>query len=240
MTAPVTTPEQLAADAAATAAAETAAAEAAAAAAQEDGAGAATPTVNEHGFPSDTPLTQMSVEHQAAYWKHMSRKHEATAKNAPKADEVEALKAQLEALQAQSQTAEEKASAEAVAAAREEAAKEERARIMPLLHETQIRSYAQTVVSDPLKVNAFMAMTDASKFVGEDNLIDGAKVVESLTALFGAAPNAEAAAAAAAAAAPTNTHLNFGQGASGPSTSRKTKRGDAGLEEAKRRGFIKE
>lgn len=32
--------------------------------------------LNEFGFPASTPVADMAPEHQAAYWKHQSRKHE--------------------------------------------------------------------------------------------------------------------------------------------------------------------
>ncbi|GGY88488.1 hypothetical protein CP967_31085 [Streptomyces nitrosporeus] len=52
-----------------------------------------TPAVNEHGYPDATPVAEMATEHQVAYWKHHARKHEATAKAAPDAAELERLRA---------------------------------------------------------------------------------------------------------------------------------------------------
>jgi hypothetical protein len=59
------------------------------------GGGGATgaPQVNEHGYPDATPIAEMSAEHQAAYWKHQSRKHEQRASAAPDAAELERLRA---------------------------------------------------------------------------------------------------------------------------------------------------
>lgn len=50
-------------------------------------------TVNEHGYPDNTPTADMSTEHQVAYWKHHARKHEAASKAAPDAAELERLRA---------------------------------------------------------------------------------------------------------------------------------------------------
>jgi len=36
---------------------------------------------NEHGYPDDTPIAEMTIEQQAAYWKRQSRKHEAAKKD---------------------------------------------------------------------------------------------------------------------------------------------------------------
>jgi membrane protein involved in colicin uptake len=56
------------------------------------GGGGNEPQLNEHGYPDATPIAEMSTEHQAAYWKHQSRKHEQRASQAPDAAELERLK----------------------------------------------------------------------------------------------------------------------------------------------------
>ncbi|MFB7919218.1 hypothetical protein [Streptomyces sp. NPDC056061] len=56
------------------------------------------PQLNEHGYPDATPVAEMATEHQVAYWKHHARKHEATAKAAPDAAELERLRASDEEL----------------------------------------------------------------------------------------------------------------------------------------------
>ncbi|GAA1064664.1 hypothetical protein [Streptomyces asiaticus] len=62
------------------------------------GGGGNTPTVNEHGFPDNTPVAEMEPTHQAAYWKHHARKHEARANAAPDADELKRLRERDELL----------------------------------------------------------------------------------------------------------------------------------------------
>ncbi|MEV7250775.1 hypothetical protein [Streptomyces cyaneofuscatus] len=57
------------------------------------GGGVTPPAVNEHGYPDNTPTADMTPEHQAAYWKHYARKHEALAKSAPDSAELERLRA---------------------------------------------------------------------------------------------------------------------------------------------------
>lgn len=57
------------------------------------GGGGGAPAVNEHGYPDNTPTAGMSAEHQAAYWKFQSRKHEQRASQAPDAAELERLRA---------------------------------------------------------------------------------------------------------------------------------------------------
>lgn len=56
------------------------------------------PTVNEHGFPDATPVAEMTAAHQAAYWKHHARKHEARANSVPDPAELERLRAADEEL----------------------------------------------------------------------------------------------------------------------------------------------
>ncbi|MFJ6720485.1 hypothetical protein [Streptomyces sp. NPDC091259] len=57
------------------------------------GGGGGGPQLNEHGYPDATPIAEMSADHQAAYWKHQSRKHEQRANAAPDAAELERLRA---------------------------------------------------------------------------------------------------------------------------------------------------
>jgi hypothetical protein len=60
---------------------------------QGAGGGGGAPKLNEHGYPDNTPHTEMSPEHQAAYWRYHSKKWETTAKSAPDAAELERLRA---------------------------------------------------------------------------------------------------------------------------------------------------
>ncbi|MGW1553915.1 hypothetical protein [Streptomyces sp. NPDC002346] len=67
------------------------------------GGGGGGVAVNEHGYPDNTPTSEMTPEHQAAYWKFQSRKHEQRASQAPDAAELERLRqadADLKARQA--------------------------------------------------------------------------------------------------------------------------------------------
>ncbi|WP_369147036.1 hypothetical protein [Streptomyces sp. R44] len=57
------------------------------------GGGGNTPQINEHGYPDNTPTSEMTPEHQVAYWRHHARKHEARANAGPDAAELERLRA---------------------------------------------------------------------------------------------------------------------------------------------------
>ncbi|MFF1684516.1 MULTISPECIES: hypothetical protein [unclassified Streptomyces] len=57
------------------------------------GGGGGGVAVNEHGYPDNTATADMTPEHQVAYWKYQSRKHEQRASAAPDAVELERLRA---------------------------------------------------------------------------------------------------------------------------------------------------
>lgn len=69
------------------------------------------------GFPDNTPVAEMTVDQQAAYWKHQSRKHEERARSRDDYDAVKAKAAELDKIREQQMTEQEKA----VTKAREEA-----------------------------------------------------------------------------------------------------------------------
>jgi alanyl-tRNA synthetase len=69
------------------------------------------------GFPADTPVAEMTVDQQAAYWKHQSRKHEERARSREDYDAVKAKAAELDKIREQQMSETEKA----VTKAREEA-----------------------------------------------------------------------------------------------------------------------
>lgn len=97
---------------------EQAAADAASAQATADAAAAANAQASK-GFPAETPVAEMKVEEQAAYWKFQSRKHEGVANTYKAFGEVDAVKAIVDAAKA-AEIAKLNPSEQAVIAAREE------------------------------------------------------------------------------------------------------------------------
>lgn len=71
-------------------------------------AGSTPPAPPETGFPANTPVVEMDDKQQAAYWKHYARKHEATATSRVDYDAQKAKADRLDALEAASQTDNEK------------------------------------------------------------------------------------------------------------------------------------
>lgn len=196
-----------------------------AAAATPEPAGTEGPTLNQFGYPDGVPLIEMTAEHQAAYWKRMSRKHEQRADEALNADEAKALRDELAALKNASLSAEQVAAQQQVEQARQEARDAAVAELMPIIHESQLVGYGSTVISGE-RLQAWVSSANPAHFVGEDGAIDGEKVRTHLTALFGEKDPTPP--------APKQKYPNFGQGA--PVTGgAKPQRGLAGLAEAQKR-----
>ncbi|KZM72213.1 hypothetical protein [Nocardia terpenica] len=184
--------------------------------------------VNKHGYPDNTPLTEMTVEQQAAYWKAKARMHESRSRakaGGLSAEEADALRNELQELRDAQLSETERAQQDAIESAREAGRSEARDQLMPMLHEAQLRGYASTVIKGA-KLDGFVSTVNITAFSAEDGSIDGEKVVAHLKAMYGEEPPSSAAA---------STYPNFGQGSPG-ATSQKSTRAD-GLAEAKRRGF---
>ncbi|MFC9995742.1 hypothetical protein [Nocardia sp. NPDC127526] len=187
------------------------------------------PAVNKHGYPDNTPLAEMTVEQQAAYWKAKARMHESRSRakaGGLSAEEAEELRAELAQLRDAALSETERAQQDALESAREAGRSEARDQLMPMLHEAQLRGYASTVIKGA-KLDGFVSTVNIAAFSAEDGSIDGEKVVAHLKAMYGEEPAAPTTAA--------STYPNFGQGSPGAS-SKKSTRAD-GLAEAKRRGF---
>ncbi|MFI8976907.1 hypothetical protein ACIGO9_28775 [Nocardia asteroides] len=182
--------------------------------------------LNAHGYPDATPLAEMTIEQQAAYWKHKSRIHEGRARakdGALSAEEAQALREEIEQLRNASLSDAERAQADAVEAARVAGRDEARAELLPVLAEAKIRGYASTVLSGD-KLEKFVATVNVDAFRDADGEVDGAALVEHLKLLFGDTPDKQ----------PSQTYPNFGQGSRGAGFTKAPAR-DAGLAEAQRR-----
>jgi hypothetical protein len=139
------------------------------------GAGPATPPAN-LGFPADTPVKDMSVAEQAAYWKHYARQHE--ERNKPFKDLTpEALQAlrekadQHDALERELMSDKDKAIAEA----RDAAAAETTAKFAEKLVKAEFKSAAAGRL-DADRLSAILAPLDLTKFLDKSGDVDEAKV----------------------------------------------------------------
>ncbi|WP_329405411.1 hypothetical protein OG563_26475 [Nocardia vinacea] len=190
--------------------------------------------LNEHGYPDSTPLAEMDIAEQAAYWKHQSRKHEARARantGALSAEDAQALRDQVTQLQAAALTDEQRAQAAEVATAVEAARTAEREALLPMLHDAQLRGYASTVIKGD-RLEGFVSTVNVAKFLNDAGQVDGEKVVAHVTAQYGAPGETET--PAGTPPSPPATYPDLGQGKTGAGIN-KTPARDAGIAEAARR-----
>lgn len=170
------------------------------------------------GYPANTRIADMDFEQQAAYWKHHARKHEAKSKSVDESknnEEVEALKAQIEALKQAQLTDEQKASQkafeEAVAEARKAAIEETTAAFQPQIQSLQLDGYARAALKNhkdaDRKIASFLEFANIDKLLTEDKLVDGEKVKAALISMYGEAPQE-----GDSAKNTTGGYPNFGQG----------------------------
>ena len=106
------------------------------------------------GYPDDTPVAEMTAEQQAAYWKHMARKHENTAKARRDYDDVVAERDELKRA---TMTDGEKALAEARNRGRAEALTE--------AVRVQIDTHIDSRVTDTETADILKAAVNPSTFV---------------------------------------------------------------------------
>lgn len=175
----------------------------------------------EKGFPSETPVADMTAEQQAAYHRFHSRKHEDRAKayeGGLTAVEAKALQDRIDAFEAEKLTDQERAVAQAVAEAKAEAKAEAEAALVPKLREMQVRSCAAEILTKD-QLAAWLPTTNLAYFVGESGEVDEKKLSDSLTAMFGA-PDSQ------------RQQRDWGQFRNGD---RKVSAGESGIAEAERR-----
>lgn len=128
------------------------------------------------GFPADTPVAQMTVEQQAAYWRHTSRKHEErateyrTAAGGKTAAEVKSELESASSLRREKLSDQEKAVEDAKAAGRKEAEAEYGPRMARLAFESVLGH-----IEDEKERTELIDTLDLSKVLQEGS-VDTAKV----------------------------------------------------------------
>lgn len=121
------------------------------------------------GFPTDTPLAEMTAEQQVAYWKHKARKHESRAKSAEDYDQI---KAELDQLKAERMTESEKAVEEAKKEARKEAASE----FGPKMAGVALRMALASRGIEAEEIDSKLSYVDFAKFLDNNGEVDSVKV----------------------------------------------------------------
>lgn len=141
--------------------------------APQAGAASTGPAVNEHGFPDNTPWTQMTPEQQVAYWRHQSRRHEDRVRSMGDYDALKAKAAEHDALVEASKTEQERAVDEARRAGRAEAM----AKVGDKLVEAALRSAALGRVPEAA-LETLLENLDRRRFMtgGDEPTVDTDKV----------------------------------------------------------------
>lgn len=141
----------------------------------------------EQEFPANTPVAEMTDAQRAAYYKHQNRKAEArlAAFKGATPEQVQQLQARVSEMEAERETAGERAIREAAEAAANEAREAARAEFEPRLHRTQLRAAASQVITGE-QLDGWLEDANPSNYVNESGEIDETRVIAKLTALFGA------------------------------------------------------
>lgn len=184
---------------------------------------------SDKGFPDNTPLAQMTLEQQVAYFKHQNRQtdNKLSAFNGFTPQDVNVMWTRLEALEGEKLTADQKALKEAATKAATEAKTAAAAEMLPRVQAAELKATAALVIKDPDQLNAFLAIADPAKFVGEDGAIDEEKVMGHLTAIYGGSGSGQQ-------AGNGQQHRSWGQNSGGNGVPG-VKPGDAGRAAAERR-----
>lgn len=137
----------------------------------------------DNGFPTGTPLEQMTPDQQIAYWKHYSRQHEATVKARADYDDLKAKAAELDQYKAANATEHEKAVAAAAAQARQDALKEVTPRLVSAAF--QVATQGRLTLE---QLNTALEPLDMSKFLDAAGNVDNTKVAAHAALLAPAVP----------------------------------------------------
>lgn len=188
--------------------------------ADDDGEKPSAPAAEDKGYPADTPLAEMTPEQREAYWKHQARKHETRANARQDYDDI---KAERDQLKQATETASDKAIREAKQAARLEALAE----AAPRLVAAEFRAAAKGVLTKE-QVDELLEDLNTAKYLDDKGEVDVVRI-ERKVAAFAPSGGADGAGGR------QGRHADAGQGRRGPAGASKR---DAGLEEARRRGYV--
>jgi hypothetical protein len=123
-----------------------------------------------NGYPENTPLAEMTIEQQLAYWKHHARQHEARWKSM---SDYEQIKAKLAEIEAANMTEQQKAVAEAEKRGRQAALEEAGSKL--------VEQFFRAVLTNRKtedEIQAIVGPLDKSSFLTADGLsVDTDKVV---------------------------------------------------------------
>lgn len=136
---------------------------------KQDGQQDDPPKVNEHGYPDSTPVKDMTVEQQAAYHQHHSRKWEQRAKAR---DDYDDIKAERDRLKQAGMTDAEKA----IEDARNEGRAAGRAESVKTVATTKIEAALSRRGLTEERIAALVGPLDHNYFLTDTGEVDAAKV----------------------------------------------------------------
>jgi hypothetical protein len=141
----------------------------------------------EQGFPADTRLADMTVEQQAAYWKHQARKHETMIKSLGNIDELRTKAGEYEALLNTTRTDQERAVAEARKTAAAEATAAARKQYGGLLVDAQITAATAGRLDDRQR-STLLSGLDRSRFLTDTGEVNADALAEFVDGIAPAKP----------------------------------------------------
>jgi predicted nucleic acid-binding protein len=142
---------------------------------------------SEQGFPSDTRLADMTVEQQAAYWKHQARKHETAIKSLGDVNELRSKAEQYEALLRTTQTDQERAVEDARRTAAAEATAAARKQYGGLLVDAKITA-ATAGRLDDRQLSTLLSGLDRSRFLTATGEVNADALAEFVDGIAPAKP----------------------------------------------------
>lgn len=128
-------------------------------------------SLNEHGYPKNTAIQDMTPEQQAAYWKYHSRKNENLLKASVPKDRFDEVQSELDKVRRESLSEAEKAQEDAKRAGYQEALQKLGPR---LVHQTLKAAVAGRVDDDRIK--EYLEFVDVTKFLDKNGDVDTDKV----------------------------------------------------------------
>ena len=136
------------------------------------------PGGNDHGFPADTPVVEMTLEQQANYWKFHARKHEGKARERADYDDQKALADKWREHEQNNKAPEQKVIDQHVETARAA----ERAKLAPRLVRAEFKAEAAARVPEAL-LDAFLEDINHTTYLLDNGEVDVEKVKKRVTAL---------------------------------------------------------
>lgn len=125
------------------------------------------------GFPTDTPLSEMSVEQREAYWKDKARKHEQRANDRSDYDDLKAKADRLAEIERASESATDKAVREAT----ERAQADTRAAVRQETVQAMARMALRAKGVKDEEITSFVTETNLSAFVSDDGQVDDERLM---------------------------------------------------------------